>query len=89
MVLLLIFFGLIYFSFQVTALAKDVFGRLLSSGIAVYLAIHVIINIGMMCGLLPITGVPLLLISYGGSSVMSAMIAFGILQSIYVRRYMF
>lgn len=89
MLLLLIFFGLIYFSFQVTALAKDVFGRLLSSGIAVYLGIHVIINIGMMCGLLPITGVPLLLISYGGSSVMSAMIAFGILQSIYVRRYMF
>jgi rod shape determining protein RodA len=39
--------------------------------------------------LLPITGVPLLLISYGGSSVMSAMIALGILQSIYVRRYMF
>lgn len=88
-VLLLVFFGLIYFSFQVTAVAKDLFGRLLSSGIAVYLAIHVIINIGMMCGLLPITGVPLLLISYGGSSVMATMMAFGILQSVYVRRYMF
>lgn len=88
-ILLLIFFGLIYFSFQVAALAKDFFGRLLSSGIAVYLAIHVIINIGMMCGLLPITGVPLLLVSYGGSSVMSIMIAFGVLQSVYVRRYMF
>lgn len=88
-ILLLVFFGLIYFSFQVTAVAKDLFGRLLSSGIAVYLAIHVIINIGMMCGLLPITGVPLLLISYGGSSVMATMIAFGILQSVYVRRYMF
>jgi rod shape determining protein RodA len=84
-----VFFGLIYFSFQVTAVAKDFFGRLLSSGLAVYLAIHVIINIGMMCGLLPITGVPLPLVSYGGSSVMSIMIAFGILQSIYVRRYMF
>lgn len=87
--LLVIFFWLIYFSFQVSAVAKDLFGRLVSSGIAVYLAIHVIINIGMMCGLLPITGVPLLLISYGGSSVMSTMMAFGILQSIYVRRYMF
>jgi len=87
--LLVIFFLLIYFSFQVTAVAKDFFGRLLSSGIAVYLAIHVIINIGMMCGLLPITGVPLLLVSYGGSSVMSIMIALGILQSVYVRRYTF
>lgn len=87
--LLTVFFLLIYFSFQVTAVAKDFFGRLLSSGIAVYLAVHVIINIGMMCGLLPITGVPLLLVSYGGSSVMSIMIALGILQSVYVRRYMF
>lgn len=87
--LLLVFFGLIHFSFQVIAVAKDLFGRLLSSGIAVYLAVHVIINIGMMCGLLPITGVPLLLISYGGSSVMATMMAFGILQSVYVRRFMF
>ncbi|MBM3191178.1 MAG: FtsW/RodA/SpoVE family cell cycle protein [Chlamydiae bacterium] len=87
--ILMVFFGLIYFSFQVTALAKDLFGRLLSSGIAVYLGIHVIVNVGMMCGLLPITGVPLPLISYGGSSVMATMAAFGILQSVYVRRYMF
>ena len=57
--LLLFFFGLIYFSFQVTAVAKDRFGRLLSAGITVYLAMHVIVNMGMMCGFLPITGVPL------------------------------
>lgn len=87
--LLVVFFGIIFLSFQVTAVAKDLFGRLLSSGIAVYLAIHVIINIGMMCGLLPITGVPLVLMSSGGSSVLATMIALGLLQSVYVRRYMF
>jgi len=87
--MLLFFFGLLYFSFQVTAVAKDTFGRLLSAGITVYLAMHVIVNIGMMCGFLPITGVPLVLITYGGSSVLSTMIALGILQSIYSRRYMF
>ncbi|MCH9630992.1 MAG: Peptidoglycan glycosyltransferase MrdB [Chlamydiia bacterium] len=87
--LLLLFFGLIYFSFQVVANAKDPFGRLVSSGIAVYLAIHVIINIGMMCGLLPITGVPLLLVSFGGSSTIATMAALGVLQSIYIRRFMF
>ncbi len=87
--LLLFFFGLIYFSFQVTALAKDRFGRLLSVGITVYLAMHVIVNMGMMCGFLPITGVPLILVSYGGSSVLSTMTALGILQSIYSRRFMF
>ncbi len=87
--ILLFFFGLIYFSFQVTAGAKDTFGRLLSAGITVYLAMHVIVNIGMMVGFLPITGVPLILVTYGGSSVVSSMMALGILQSIYSRRFMF
>ena len=87
--MLLFFFGLIYFSFQVTAGAKDTFGRLLSAGITVYLAMHVIVNIGMMVGFLPITGVPLILVTYGGSSVVSSMMALGILQSIYSRRFMF
>ena len=87
--MLLFFFGLIYFSFQVTAVAKDPFGRLLSAGITVYLAMHMIVNMGMMCGFLPITGVPLVMITYGGSSVLSTMTALGILQSIYSRRFMF
>lgn len=88
-ILLLLFFGLLYFSFQVTAVAKDRFGRLLSAGITVYLAMHMIVNIGMMCGFLPITGVPLVLITYGGSSILSTMTALGIIQSIYSRRFMF
>ena len=87
--MLLFFFGLLYFSFQITAVAKDRFGRLLSAGITVYLSVHVIVNMGMMCGFLPITGVPLILVTYGGSSVLSTMTALGILQSIYSRRYMF
>jgi len=87
--MLLLFFGLIYYSFQVTAVARDHFSRVLSAGIAVYLAIHVIINIGMMCGFLPITGVPLVLVTYGGSSVTLTMSALGILQSVYTRRFMF
>lgn len=87
--LMLFFFGLLYFSFQVTAVANDRFGRLLSAGITTYLAMHMIVNMGMMCGFLPITGVPLMLITYGGSSVLSTMTALGILQSIYSRRFMF
>lgn len=87
--LMLFFFGLIYFSFQVTAVANDRFGRLLSAGITTYLAMHMIVNMGMMCGFLPITGVPLMLITYGGSSVLSTMTALGVLQSIYSRRFMF
>jgi len=89
LLVMVIFYALIYFSFQVTAVAKDHFGRLLSAGITVYLAMHILVNIGMMSGFLPITGVPLVLITYGGSSVLSTMAALGILQSIYSRRFMF
>lgn len=89
LLLLVLFYALIYFSFQVTAVATNQFGRLLSAGISVYLAMHILVNIGMMSGFLPITGVPLVLVTYGGSSVLSTMAALGILQSIYSRRFMF
>lgn len=87
--LMALFYGLIYCSFQVTVVAKDHFGKLLSAGIAVYLAVHILVNIGMMCGFIPITGVPLVLVSYGGTSIMATMSTLGILQSIYSRRFMF
>ncbi len=87
--LLFLFYALIYFSFQVAAAAKDPFGRLLAAGLAAYLAMHVLVNCAMMCALLPITGVPLILVTYGGSSLMTTMAALGLLQSIYSRRFMF
>lgn len=89
LLMLMFFYALIYFSFQVTAVASNQFGRLLSAGISVYLAMHILVNIGMMIGFLPITGVPLVLVTYGGSSILSTMIALGILQSIYSRRFRF
>lgn len=89
LLLLVLFYTLIYFGFQVTAVAKDHFGRMLSAGVTVYIAVHIIVNIGMMCGFLPVTGVPLILVSFGGSSVFVTMAALGILQSIYSRRFMF
>lgn len=87
--LLGLFYALIYCSFQVTAVATNHFGRLLSAGIAVYLVVHVLINVGMMSGFFPITGVPLPLMSYGGTFIIVTMAALGILQSIYSRRFMF
>jgi rod shape determining protein RodA len=89
LLLLALFYALIYFSFQVALVAKDEFGRLLAAGISTCLAMGILVNIGMMTGFLPITGVPLVLVTYGGSSVLSTMMALGILQSIYSRRFMF
>lgn len=87
--LLFLFYGLIYCSFQVAAVARDPFGRFLAAGLAAYLAMHVLVNIAMMCALLPISGVPLLFVTYGGSSLLTTMAALGLLQSVYSRRFMF
>lgn len=89
LLMLMLFYSLVYFGFQVTVVAKDHFGRMLSAGITVYIAMHIVVNIGMMCGFLPITGVPLILVSYGGSSIFVTMAALGLLQSVYSRRFMF
>ena len=66
--------------------ARDEFGRLMALGIGVMLFCHVFINIAMTIGLLPITGLPLPLMSYGGSFMVSTMIALGLVQSVYHRR---
>ena len=87
--LLVLYYALIACIFQAAASAKDAFGRLIAAGIAVYIAVHVLVNIGMMSGCFPITGVPLVLMSYGGSSMAATMTALGITQSVYSRRFMF
>lgn len=66
--------------------ARDLFGRLLAVGIGVLLFSHVFINIAMTVGLMPITGLPLPLMSYGGSFMISTMGALGLVQSVYLRR---
>ena len=87
--LLALFFGVIARCFYVSMMAQDSFGRLLVAGIAIYLGMHMVMNLGMMCGLLPITGVPLVMISYGGSSIVATMSALGVVQGIYTRRFLF
>jgi rod shape determining protein RodA len=66
--------------------SHDEFGRLVALGIGVMLFCHVFVNIAMTIGLLPITGLPLPLMSYGGSFMVSTMIALGLVQSVYHRR---
>jgi rod shape determining protein RodA len=87
--LIFLYYLLIHFCFHIVSSSNDYYARLLASGIGVYLAMHIIINIAMMIGFLPISGVPLILISYGGNSILTTMAALGILQSIYTRRFRF
>lgn len=67
--------------------ARDFFGSLLAAGIAVMIGFQVLVNIGMALGLLPVVGVPLPFISYGGTALVMNMCAVGILQSIAMRRH--
>ncbi len=66
--------------------AKDTYGRLLSGSLAFTFFVYVFVNIGMVIGVLPVVGVPLPLISYGGTSVVTLLSGFGILMSIHTHR---
>lgn len=74
---------------QCSFLAKDVYGSLICIGVFSLILWHVFINIGMVTGLLPIVGVPLPLISYGGSSSLSIMVGLGWVSSTFYRKDMF
>ena len=66
--------------------AQDTFSRLLAGSLTLTFAVYLFINCGMVAGLLPVVGVPLPLVSYGGTSMVTLMAAFGILMSIHSRR---
>jgi rod shape determining protein RodA len=70
---------------RVLVMAKDLLGSLIAAGVAAMLMFQVFVNIGMTVGIMPITGVTLPLMSYGGSSVIATLLAVGLLQSIYVQ----
>jgi rod shape determining protein RodA len=70
---------------RVSFMAGDTFGRLLASGILAMIMFQVFVNIGMNVGIMPVTGIPLPLISYGGSSMITTLASFGILQSVLLR----
>ena len=80
--LLFVFMLLIFVGLFITFKAQDTFGRLLALGIVTLLFTHVFMNIGMTIGVTPITGLPLPLVSYGGSFLLIAMLSLGLLQSI-------
>jgi rod shape determining protein RodA len=74
---------------RIATRADDLFGLLVASGIAMWFTFQSFVNIGMTIGIMPITGLPLPFVSYGGSAVFADMIAIGLLQSIHRRHTMF
>ncbi|HEX4114773.1 MAG TPA: FtsW/RodA/SpoVE family cell cycle protein [Solirubrobacteraceae bacterium] len=76
---------LIWRTLRILTMSKDLFGSLLAAGVLAMLMFQVFVNVGMAVGIMPITGVTLPLMSYGGSSVITTLLAVGLLQSIYVQ----
>ena len=74
---------------RIATRADDLFGLLVASGIAMWFAFQSFVNIGMTIGIMPITGLPLPFVSYGGSAIFADMIAIGLLQSVHRRRIIF
>lgn len=80
---------LIFRALRIAARADDQFGLLVASGIALWFGLQAFINIGMTIGIMPVTGLPLPFVSYGGSAMFADMIAIGVLQSVHRRHPVF
>jgi rod shape determining protein RodA len=83
--LILLLFIIVWRCLVVATRAKDTFGSLIAVGVATWIGMQVFINVGMNIGLMPVTGIPLPFISYGGSSLMSILLGLGLVQSIALR----
>lgn len=79
--------AIIIYGYFIAFNCQNQFGRLLVMGIIVNFSLYIFINIGMVMGLLPVVGVPLPMISYGGSSMLSVLFGFGLLMSAHVHRH--
>lgn len=85
--LLACYLAVILISLRIASLSHSHFGRIAAAGMTAFFAIFVLINGAMVMGLAPVVGVPMPLLSYGGSSMMTVMIGFGLVLSIRVHRY--
>ena len=82
MILLLLYFWLIRKLVEIIQQTHDPYGRLLGVGITTMIAVHVVVNIGMTAGILPVVGLPLPFVSYGGSNLLTIMVGLGIMVNI-------
>ncbi|PPR44862.1 MAG: Rod shape-determining protein RodA [Alphaproteobacteria bacterium MarineAlpha5_Bin8] len=80
--ILLLFFILILIAYFISIKSRHIFGRILAIGVATNLFLYVVLNTAMVSGLLPVVGIPLPLISYGGTAMLSIMISFGLLLNV-------
>ncbi len=86
LLLIALYIGILILGFAIALRARHTFGRLLAGGLITVFFVYLFINIAMVMGLLPVVGVPLPLISYGGSAMVTILLGFGFILSVYVHR---
>lgn len=86
LLLLALYLAIVIRGLYMASKARDSFSRLLAGSLVITFFIYVFVNIGMVSGILPVVGVPLPLISYGGTSIVTLMAAFGVIMSVYTHR---
>jgi rod shape determining protein RodA len=86
-VLLLLFALVLWRGLRIAAQSRDTFGTLLAGGIVSVFAFQMFINVGMSVGIMPVTGLPLPFVSYGGTSLLASLIMIGLLESVHMRRF--
>ena len=84
--LLIIYLFVVFRGLYIAINAQDVYGRLVAGSLILTFFVYVFVNIGMVSGLLPVVGVPLPLVSYGGTSIVTLMAGFGLIMSIHTHR---
>jgi rod shape determining protein RodA len=85
--LLALFGAVIYYAISIAVSSKSHFGRILAMGIAINFFLYIMINALMVMGLIPVVGIPMPLVSYGGTAMMTVMFGFGLLLSVHVHRH--
>lgn len=87
LLVLLLYLLIFYRGIKAVAAARDLFGSLLATGVICMLGFHLLINVGMTLGIMPVTGLPLPFVSYGGSSLVTNLIAIGLVLNVRMRRH--
>ena len=88
LILLILYTIIIIYGFVIAHRSKSFFGKILALGLTVNFALYVFINMGMVMGLMPVVGVPLPLMSYGGTAMLTLFIGFGMIENIHINREM-
>ena len=84
--LIVLYITILGYGFAIALRSRNHFGRLVALGLTTTIFLYIFVNVAMVMGVVPVVGVPLPLVSYGGTAMLTVMVAFGLIMSVYVHR---